>query len=630
MASGRGWLNQWGPLLGLLLVGLLVRVWFPAGILAGESLSVAAQAADIAQRLGEGLAALRAAYGLRTLALHLPRALLYSLGGVQPGTTFLLPMALSLANIALVYRLGGLAGGRRAAFLAGLWWCVLPLEVLAAVTLDGFAGVVPGGLLVFNLLADERAAGLNRFAMRVLAAGLAGLLLATPAGALQSATGQWLGRPEWLVLLPVGLGGLALMTPEERRLPGGYLTGWLVMVIAYLFVAGYRLPLAEPLAALVWLGPVVWAAVFLGRFVPEGRGWVWLALGVGIAAGLSRGMLPLAIPRYETLEWLGTTQLATLLVVGRGLALLGLGLLAVAVAAGRRVAAGRLAAGVALGLSFSLLLVVQNTWQTEAGREPRWAEALEWVNSQKMDGPLLVDSGVNRLMLDYLSGFDGLRAARLGEDWTAHAAGLALLGEEELYGREIPGNWLRVATFGAAERPRLAVFQILSSPLTCADVLARLAVKAATLALAPDSTLCDELATRPNEVAGSIVPANRFAGLYMLMDERPPDGWSMYQKHLLYPDGRTFDLQATLDPDAFYRLTVTLRSEHPITALYLRVGARETAYGWVHPREDWQNYTLLISTAGWAGPQRIWLAPFLADNYSRVDVREFELVRLTP
>ncbi len=632
-------LRQHGLLLAVLALGLLVRWWYMTGIAYGEARWTAEAAWQIAEGLRaggvSGLAALRAEFGLQTLARHLPRAGLYAVFGVRDWTTFAFPMLISLVNIGLAYRLGWQLGGRRAAFLAGLFWSVLPGEVFYATPLTAVPLMSLAGLLGFNALWRKNFIRLPGW---VWLAGLAGwvaaLALFSSPDQVMAGLGWLLNRPEGLLLLPAGLAALAWRTDANPRWPDLFVVGWLAVVAGLVWQGGgVGSDWVWALLALAWLGPVLLAAQWLAAFLPEGRlarwGWVSVA-GLALAARLAIGFETLSVPRYENFEWLWRGQFVIVLLIGRGLTLIGL--LALVWLAGRGVRRGLapLGMGVAAGVCVSLLAVVgaqAGNWQAEAAR---WQAGLEWARSQLSFDRVAVGGNEQRLLLNYAGGFrlaDELSLTRLGEDWASQTEGLILLGEEELSGRSIPANWLRVHTVGRPEMPRLAVFLAGADAQTCEDVVNWLVANGGVVQLTPDSELCAERAAGANLVAGGVEPANQFLGGYLVMNDRGESIWSMYHKYFLYRDGRTFDLSVTLEPDSLYLLRVRLKSEHPITALYTRAGNVEDAYGWVHPQE-WTSYTLVISTAGLPAGETVYVMPFLANNHSRVDVQDFQLQKL--
>ncbi len=633
-------LRMHGLLLGVLALGLLVRWWFMTGIAYGEARWTAETAWQIAEGLRaggvSGLAALRAEFGLQTLARHLPRAGLYAVFGVQDWTTFALPLLISLVNIGLAYRLGWQLGGRRAAFLAGLFWSVLPGEVFYATTLTAVPLLSLVGVLGFNALWRTDFIRLPGWLWPAALAGwVAGLALFSSPDEVLAGLSWLFNRPEGLLLLPAGLAALARRTDANARWPDLVVLGWLAVVAGLVWQGGE----AErdwiwALLSLAWLGPALLAAHWLATFIPERRlaRWGWVSVvGLALAARLAIGFEPLSAPRYENFEWLWRGQFVNVLLIGRGLTLIGLLALVwlVSRAWARRVRAP-LGMGVAVGVCVSLLVVVQaqvGSWRAQAAR---WQAGLEWARSELEFDRVAVGGNEQRLLLNTAGGFrlaDELRLTRLGEDWASQTEGLVALGEEELLGQSIPANWLRVYTVGRPETPRLAVFLAGDDGQTCEDVLSWLAANGGAVPLAPDSVLCAERVTGANLVEGGVAPANQFLGGYMVMNDRGEGIWSMYHKYFMYRDGRTFDLSVTLEPDSVYLLRVRLKSEHPITALYYRAGDTESAYGWVHPQE-WTSYTLVISTAGWGDAQSVAVMPFLANNHSRVDVQDFQLQKL--
>ncbi|MBX3048511.1 MAG: hypothetical protein KIT46_04140 [Anaerolineales bacterium] len=661
----REFFKRYSDLLLVLALALLVWVLFLPGVAYGETVENAYRAWQIANGLGELLGThspaslfseLRAEFGGRILLVNGPLALLYFLFGVKDWTTFFFPFAMSLVNIILVYRITYFLVGRKAGFFASLIWAFQPSQAFFAGAHAAWPWLVTVLLAGLGWLALHKTQSLPPKLIpwfKGLAVAAIGLFLMFADGYI--AVRSFLALPEWYLLLPASFLALLIRpaTVEELLKNSRF---WFAWVLGLLLISGLtRVDIfiyAQVLIPLLFLGPALLVAGYLSSVLIGDllkRTVIVLLPFLAICAWLTGGLSRIAIPDYGNAEWLTTGQFAVVLLIGCGLTFLTL--FVIAWQSHHKIVWLHLPLHVilVLGVIFSLLLVIQSQGRSYADASARWRLADQWLGLEGAEG-IVVDSQRQRLLLGYASGFTK-PITRLPGDFAETLPGsLVILPEEDVLRVQLPENWIRVQSFGRPETPRLIAFRVLEESLDC-NALSGLAERLATPLAVVD---CDQLTIGSNLMANMIqdkaLPkdSSENAGGLLLSELLSYDGFldsdsflwvqqrdqqgehfGLFQKYFFFYDGRTVEFQQELEPDSLYYLHVKLKTEHAISALYLRIRDEEYSYGWVYP-EEWGTYGLLISTAGFEAVQEVSISPVLISNHAQVEISHFGLYKLKP
>ncbi len=652
-------------LLLLLALALLVRGLFLAGVAYGETIENAYGAWQVADWLsrfwsthwpGSLFAELRAEFGGWMLLANGPLGLLYFAFGVRDWTTFFFPFVISLANVVLVYRIACSLLGRQAAFFTGLIWVFQPSQVFFAGVHAPWPWLVTLIFVCLDWLASRKIQPLSpRFLpwFKGLAIAALGLLLAFTDTYM--ALRSLLASPEWYLLLPIGLLALLVRPLAIDRLLGN-LRFWLVWTLCLLGACGLAyldgFSYAQVLVPLAFLGPALLVAGYFSSALSGDvlkQASIVLLPFLAVCAWLTRGLSRIAVPDYTDAEWLTKGQFTVILLIGCGLAFLVL--FVIAWQSRSKTAWLHLPLHILLmiGLVFSLLLVVQNQSHRFADVSTHWRLADQWLERQVAEA-IVVDSEKQRLLLGYADEFSKPIERLSGDFGETITGSLVILPEEDVLRVQLPENWVRVQSFGRPETPRLTAFRVLEEPLDC-NGLSQYAQQLGT----PIAVMgCESLTAGPNLMANLIedraLPKDSSenpGGLllsellsydgfldsdsFLWVQQRDQQGeqFGLFQKYFFFYDGRTLEFQQELEPDSLYYLHVEVQTEHPITALYLRIGDEEHSYGWVYPQE-WGSYGLLIPTAGFEEVQEAKISPVLISNHAQVEISKFGLYKLKP
>ncbi|MBI3160359.1 MAG: hypothetical protein HYZ26_12250 [Chloroflexi bacterium] len=679
------WLKLKWPLLAVLAVAAWLRAIWGAGIGLGETVF----SAEAAWHATGGMRAVLAggnagAIAVELLARHPPQvllaqfplAVLYFLFGVSDTSTFFLPVATSLLNVALVYGLGLAVSGPKTALLSAMLWAALPVDVFFGAALKPNALVVLAGLWVLRstLTSPGRISGWHWLSLGVsivfvgvyslplgvalagivgisllrprtlgsrpgvapwlVAAILAGFLALAPLAELHDRLLEALRRPEMLLwILALAVWRLertevrATVRPDFSLAFGLLLAGYLGELLAtpgdQAFEAlGYGLTFALPV-------------VFVSAFLTQLLGGKSTRTATSAAAVLALGGFLLARPngihiaQFDNPEWLLAGHAALLFNGMRGLTFLALACLAFRPA--RPAIRQRLAFLAAVGLGVSSLPIMAEAKERYALPVEPWRAAVAAVRSKDLGGPILVGSVLHEALLRYATGFDddSVDINRMTRAPGAYTSGFTLLEEDDFWEEAWPANWRFQAAFGELETPRLVLMAIESEAVRCEDEIRRAAQPGAGLTPVLDLEGCRAGIAGENLVDGVLKQEARFLRTFLVVEELGGGGLRVGHKYMVFPDGRTFDTTVTLQPNSVYYLEITMMSEGPATALYWRTGDEEFAYGLVWPQQP-QAFGAILTTPDWPGPQAVAISPLLISDTFWAEILDFGLYSIEP
>lgn len=500
--------SQTSSLLILLVAGLLLLVLYFVGMGLPESLELSHTARNVVSALNSTdpwveLTNLRSSVGIRELSVAIPLAAMYSIGGANDATTFVLPIIASLLNIVLIFLISERLYGRSAGLLASFFWMVLPVNIFTPSSLIYFQITISLALLTLWLVDSQPQPAEKKVPW-----------LAPIFGALL--VGDWV-----VALFTFGLAATIFMT--ARKHPTGWIPVALLLFsfglaanfkLGFGFIAFYEnlidLPEMEVLLPVLFLtvvasssrnsanrlplmllGISVLGIIFRFTFSPQGSLLNEPLLGLAMAAtvlllsgilstrlDLKERLIPLAslafvgiamilssmpaklIPSYEGWDWLSIQSLVPVLKILPGLVFLAL-IINLVLHRHRSARVSQAAWIFTLLFTFSL---IPYTWDRYQQLRPSFEavdQAMVAVESMDLDLPIYtVSNAALQSHIDYirksnLKTVDLKAIADLGD-----ASGYILYWEDAV--QNPPSNWWQVGAFGRLGLPRLILARVLN------------------------------------------------------------------------------------------------------------------------------------------------------------------------
>ena len=196
-----------------------------------------------------------------------------------------------------------------------------------------------------------------------------------------------------------------------------------------------------------------------------------------------------------------------------------------------------------------------------------------------------------------------------------------------------PQGWRRLAAFGLSGPQQLHLFERSSASIYCdevseliqaqRDLAEGLGLLLVDLAELENCSPSLELADRTEQLL-----AQRSDTAYL--QPRWVEGEAYLvasQKYTHRLDPAPFQVILDLDPSSAYLYSVEVQAHEPVSLLYWGSATKEGVFGGgTFP--EWQRFTVLLLTPGWASPQEVNFSPVLFDHYGEVLLRDFYLQKL--
>lgn len=574
-------------------------------------------------------------------------------------------LLIHLFNITLLFLLIKQLAGRWAALIAALAWAWLPSDLSLSL-----AGGLQFSLLFLGLLLLSRSPFTSGrksallfvtlplflenywFGLALLAhclfrsrprwASLRPLLFALPialflivGGDLESVfdqTTRLLRAPAFSLILFLGLLALAsrrVGTEPDADLEGLAASELLALVVLPELLLGQAIEFSYPILALLFLLPI---GRHLAQFLTARASlrWLWLLIALLAVQGF---LLHIAHARQVPFPASGQHTVLYILLILQGLLIVVafLGLLL------KRDATPRLSAAYGWLLSFLMLSALLGQ-AASAGAEQRardqahraFAAALA---EQAPDASLAILG--DRRLKDELELFLPPDAPEISVvdagEFSSTSADWLLIWNSDFTSQ--PQGWRWLAAFGLAGPQQLHLFERSSASLYCdefsqliqaqrdpAEGLELLPVDLAELANCSSSL---ELVDRIEQLI-----AQRSDTAYLQPRWVEADAYlSASQKYTHRLDPAPFQFILDLEPSSAYLYSVEVQALEPVSLLYWGSETEEGVLGGgTFP--EWQRFTVLLLTPGWASPQTLNFSPVLFDHYGEVLLRDFYLQRL--